>query len=633
MSIRYKVILPYLLLTLLVIGTGLYVVTRLVASSLGERLTNQLLEAGRVVSDEVANQEADHLKAAQFIAYTRGLAEAVRDGNQSQVVALARPAARGMNVGYVAILGSNGRSMFQVERINGGPLTDAIEDPAITGLSIVQTLLNAKDSNAMPQRQLGVNGAGVQFYFSAINIVDENRQAVGVIVVGAPLDAFLIKLKNTSLADVTFYWDSGLSLASTFVPSADAGNTEGKDNLERLSITPQAYQEAFDKKAKEFVTEENLTQNDREYRVTRGSLAVGEDRLGVFSVALPLNFVIQSAENSRTTYFYLFFAATALVILLGWYIAGFITRPLGALVGASQAIADGDLTKRTEVQSNDELGSLSSAFNTMTEKLQQRTEELKNTNRILEQMDLTKGNFIRISAHELRTPLTLMQGYAQILEQRAKKEPDLAPVAKGILEGSNRMYDVVNSMLDVSKIDSKTLTIAPTAQNFNTIMSKLQNSFKSAIEDRKQNLTVNGIEDLPPVNMDGELMYKVFYNILVNAIKFTPDGGTIVIRGRTVNENGGQPEVEVSIHDTGIGIDEKNHEAVFEKFYQEGEVMLHSSGKTKFKGGGPGLGLAIAHGIVEAHHGKIWVESPGHDEVALPGSTFYVRLPVNGIVK
>jgi signal transduction histidine kinase len=79
----------------------------------------------------------------------------------------------------------------------------------------------------------------------------------------------------------------------------------------------------------------------------------------------------------------------------------------------------------------------------------------------------------------------------------------------------------------------------------------------------------------------------------------------------------------------GIGIDPQYHELVFEKFYQTGEVLLHSSGKTKFKGGGPGLGLAISRGIVNAHHGRIWLESPGHNEGINPGTTVYVRLPVN----
>jgi signal transduction histidine kinase len=116
----------------------------------------------------------------------------------------------------------------------------------------------------------------------------------------------------------------------------------------------------------------------------------------------------------------------------------------------------------------------------------------------------------------------------------------------------------------------------------------------------------------------------------MNAIKYTPDGGHICINARITNDEPEYAEVEVVVTDTGIGIAPQHHELIFEKFYQTGEVMLHSSGKTKFKGGGPGLGLAIARGIVEAHEGRIWVESPGYDETTFPGSKFYVRLPVDG---
>jgi signal transduction histidine kinase len=91
----------------------------------------------------------------------------------------------------------------------------------------------------------------------------------------------------------------------------------------------------------------------------------------------------------------------------------------------------------------------------------------------------------------------------------------------------------------------------------------------------------------------------------------------------------GVPGAEISVQDTGIGLAPEHHELVFEKFYQVGSVALHSSGKTIFKGGGPGLGLAIARGVVRAHGGRIWVESAGHDEVKYPGSTFYLQFPIH----
>jgi len=83
------------------------------------------------------------------------------------------------------------------------------------------------------------------------------------------------------------------------------------------------------------------------------------------------------------------------------------------------------------------------------------------------------------------------------------------------------------------------------------------------------------------------------------------------------------------VKDSGIGVDPQYQELIFEKFYQTGEVLLHSSGKTKFKGGGPGLGLAIARGVINAHQGRIWLESPGYDEETNPGTTVFVRLPIN----
>ena len=87
--------------------------------------------------------------------------------------------------------------------------------------------------------------------------------------------------------------------------------------------------------------------------------------------------------------------------------------------------------------------------------------------------------------------------------------------------------------------------------------------------------------------------------------------------------------VEFSVTDTGIGLEAEHHELVFEKFYQVSDVAIHSSGKTSFKGGGPGLGLAIVRGVARAHGGKAWVESSGYDEVNFPGCTFYLQLPID----
>ncbi len=154
--------------------------------------------------------------------------------------------------------------------------------------------------------------------------------------------------------------------------------------------------------------------------------------------------------------------------------------------------------------------------------------------------------------------------------------------------------------------------------------------------ERKQTIEVRELEKLPPVVADQAALRKVFYNLVINAIKYTPDGGKITIWGRDVAVNEKDfptGAVEVVVSDTGIGIDPSYRDLVFVKFYQTGESALHSSGRSKFKGGGPGLGLAIARGIVEAHEGKIWVESAGCDEKTCPGSQFHVVLPLRPVAK
>jgi signal transduction histidine kinase len=339
--------------------------------------------------------------------------------------------------------------------------------------------------------------------------------------------------------------------------------------------------------------------------------------------------VTQTATDNRNSYFVIFSFAMAFVILIGFLISRHIINPLFSLVQTSQAIAGGDLTQRTGIHARDEIGTLANSFDEMTEHLQQRTIELEKTNQILEQMDRAKASFINISAHELRTPLTLIQGYTYMLEQKAKNDSDLRPLTQGLMDGFNRMDEVVNSMLDISRIDSKELTLSKSNKKINLIIAKAQKSFKEALQERRIKLIIEGLDTIPPLHVDDALLQKVFYHLIMNAIKYTPNGGSVKVSGRVTDNDSGTPEVEIAVQDTGIGIDPQYHELVFEKFYQTGDVLLHSSGKTKFKGGGPGLGLAIARGIVEAHGGRIWLESPGHNEKTYPGTTFYVRLPMN----
>jgi signal transduction histidine kinase len=626
LSIRFKVIFPYLILTIVVAITGVYVVTRLVASSLSERLTNQLLEAGRVVSDDIARQELSHVDTARIIAFTSGLAEAVQSGDRAAAQNLAQPAAAGLGIENLILVNEQGQEILHLIKKPAGVFFNAPENPDVVRMPIIRSLLASRDPKSTPRRAFGLEpGDNRYYYFTSIPIT-LNDKLVGIVAVGTSLDTILPYLKSTSLADIIIYGENGQAIATTL-----GGNSVSSDMLKSLSIPDDMYYQII--QANDNVPGENFSSDGRWYSLARSSVRVSNDRLGVFGVVLPLNFVLQAGAVSRNTYVVLFAVAMIGVVLIGYAISRRIINPIYSLVRTSQAIAGGDLGQRTGIQSKDEIGVLANTFDEMTSTLQDRTAELEKTYHILEQMDRTKVSFIEVSAHELRTPLTLIKGYSQMLQQKASTAPELGVMAEGILQGSDRMEEIVNNMLDVSKIDSKSLKVIPGNVQFGLLMMKVEKTFQAALKDRNQILSCSGLDILPVIKVDPDLMYKVFYHLVINAIKYTPDGGQIAIIGRKVDENPASPEIEIVVSDTGIGIDPQHHEHVFEKFYQTGEVLLHSSGKTKFKGGGPGLGLAIAHGIIEAHHGRIWVESPGHDEINNPGSKFYVRLPLNGSAK
>lgn len=622
MSIRFKVILPYLLLTLLVAVTGVFVVTRLVSRSLEERLSNQLLEAGRVVSDEMTRKEISQAHDARLIAYTRGFGEALKAEDEVMLSGLAKPAAGGLNVESLMVYDAQGLEKLHTIKQSNGEIQDVTQPNKPAELSIVTDLLAENNPDSTPKRILAKDPVDERYYyFTAIPVPFENG-VVGIVAVGTSLDTLVPALKSTASADVVLYDANGQALASTVGASATDPLF-----LRTLSIEKSFYEQVNSQS--ESVQGENFEVDGRYYRSGFSALQIGNDRIAVFAVVLPMQFVVQSNTANRNTYILLYAAAMVAVVLIGYLIARIIINPLSALVRTSRAIADGDLTRRTGVQTNDEIGVLASTFDVMTENLQQRTIELEKTNKVLEQMDRTKIRFIQVSAHELRTPLTLVQGYAQIIEMKSRGNKDFEKYARGIMDGAARMVDIIDNLLDVSRIDSNLLEIRHSDVEVRALVEKAEKNFSGSLHERGLTFATQGLAELPVIQADREMLYKVFYHVIGNAIKYTPDGGSITVCGQVMRENG-TPEVEIQVKDTGIGIDPQYHELVFEKFYQTGEVLLHSSGKTKFKGGGPGLGLAIARGIMDAHHGRIWLESPGHNEETNPGTTVFIRLAVNG---
>jgi signal transduction histidine kinase len=260
-------------------------------------------------------------------------------------------------------------------------------------------------------------------------------------------------------------------------------------------------------------------------------------------------------------------------------------------------------------------------------KLEHATQRLQQVQLNLERLDKSKSDFISVAAHELKTPLTLIQGYAAMLQENLEKQHINAAdrtLLEGIHNGANRLGLIIDDMIDVSLIDNNLLQLNFQPIWLDRIFESLMFELSPFIKERHQVLKVNNFEgDHEMMFGDPERLMQVFRNLLTNAIKYTPDGGDIEVNGRKL-----PGFIEVLIIDSGIGIDPEEQNFIFQNFHKVGNPILHSSGKTKFKGGGPGLGLHIVKGIVEVHGGSIWVDSSGHDEKTCPGSTFHVMLPI-----
>ncbi|MEJ2149578.1 MAG: GAF domain-containing sensor histidine kinase [Chloroflexota bacterium] len=277
---------------------------------------------------------------------------------------------------------------------------------------------------------------------------------------------------------------------------------------------------------------------------------------------------------------------------------------------------------------------LVSNLRTLNQEISALNEDLANTNNRLQRLDSVKSDFLLIASHELRTPLAQIQGYSDLLGEMSERKmldpKQTSEITKFLSGASQRMTEVITSLLDVSQIDVQSLDLNFLEISLSAVLKMAIEPFADAIHQRDQTLVARGLRNLPPLYGDLQRLVQAFNNLISNAIKFTPDGGKINVSGQIYekDEDGNPVSLQVTVRDSGIGIDEEDQELIFDKFFRVGEVKYHSSGATKFKGAGPGLGLAIAKGIIEGHGGRIWVESEGYDEEKMPGSAFHVVLAI-----
>ncbi len=306
-----------------------------------------------------------------------------------------------------------------------------------------------------------------------------------------------------------------------------------------------------------------------------------------------------------------------------------LQRRIEKLLQFTDQVRGGDLSSRARAERDDNLGQLTKAINLMVEELEnkfanERTfrkalekskSKLQKANLQLQEVDQLKSDFLNTVSHELRTPLTSIKAFAEILTDTDPEDEASRIEFLGIInKEADRLTRLINNLLDLSRIEAGKMNWYMEEFQLSEIGQDAYNILKPASEKKGINLTAK-LEDQLNIYGDKDKIAQVLTNLLGNALKFTPEGGSVHI---SMERHPTMPDVaEVRVQDSGMGISQEFHHSIFEKFNQ-----VDRSETRNIKGSG--LGLPISKNIIDYHHGRIWVESDGTH-----GSTFFVQLPLN----
>jgi putative nucleotidyltransferase with HDIG domain len=354
---RWKIVAPYIVLTLLVAAAGTYIATQFATAPLEDRFNNQLAEAARVASDSIVRKERDHLSLVRSIAFTVGVPAETQAGQAAGLRDLVEPLAANAHAEYVEVVGLDGK------RILGLRLNDASSLSYETlpvgsdrsDLDVVQRVLEGQsDAQGDKFTQLVSTDEGEALYTGG-PIRDEEGNPVGAVLVGTSLKTLLPAMKFEALADITLYDTNGVVLGSTF-ERADENVDLRTDNLVAESGGLAGVHEV-------------RSVFNRNFDLLYGELRVRDQTVGLFSVALPSSFISSAGSTTRWAMTLVFAVSTVAVIGVGLLIARGVTAPLLKLVRTAHAVTEGDLTARSGVGGRDEVGELAQSFDVMTERL------------------------------------------------------------------------------------------------------------------------------------------------------------------------------------------------------------------------------------------------------------------------
>jgi signal transduction histidine kinase len=289
-------------------------------------------------------------------------------------------------------------------------------------------------------------------------------------------------------------------------------------------------------------------------------------------------------------------AAMVVAILLSLLFSRGVISPVQAMSVATQRIADGRYEERVQVNGEDELAQLAVRFNQMAEKL--------------DHVESMRRRLIGDVSHELRTPLTAIKGSMEGLMDGVL--PATAETYQQIHAEADRLNRLVNDLQELSRVEAHAYQLDIRPVDVSSLVQTVTKRLAPRLESKRISLDLELTPDLPPILADEDRGIQILTNLTGNALQYTPEGGRITISAKQISD-----EVQIAVRDTGIGIPPEHLSHIFDRFYRV------DKSRSRQAGGGSGIGLTIARALVEAHGGRIWVESAGEGT----GSTFTFTLP------
>ena len=594
-----KLLVPFLVLILVIGAGGLYLVVHDLSSGAQSALNEELLRRSLDARSRIHDRELYLLESVNFAANLRGVAEAVDSGDRGTTRQLLHSVvALKTDLELLVAVGRNGETIVGFGRRNPGA---RIEQSS--GRSWRQGFVRGALRMRAGEKTVGfVRSGGVRLLAIAAPICTNSDacRPVGVAIVGMDLRTLAQEAAGRGSGErrpgIALYGEDGHLLARSDTnlevaetpPTSDAGTsrrseTLGSDRVETL-YSP---------------------------------LEIRGRRVGTLAVGLDAGLAFAAVRGSATRLTLLFFLAIAGVVAIGLLLSRYLLAQVHPLVETSRELGRGNLTARAPIVGRDELGELAGVLNGMADDLQashatlerrveERTEQVQ---RLLEE----RTEFFTGISHELRTPIAVILSEARMLidpEYEADRGP-IGEAAQMIAASAEQLLTRVNDILDVARGESGRLEIKVGTVGLHPLLVDLVPATEARASANGLAFRLDAPATLPDVRTDRARLRDVISNLLDNAIKYTPSGGSVTLAASALSA-----KVAISVSDTGVGIPADVGERIFEPFFQVAGIRAQHGEPSS------GLGLALAKRSIDALGGSL-----SYTSVVGAGTTFTFEVP------